>query len=134
MTAVESQANDTGLNVRFSMPRLLLHTEGLAVFAAAIFLYARYTDAPWWLFLVLLLTPDVAMLPYFISPRWGAVSYNVLHTYLAPIALIVTALLIGWNLGLALGLILLAHIGMDRTVGYGLKYGIAFKETHLGRV
>ena len=27
-----------------------------------------------------------------------------------------------------------AHIGMDRTVGYGLKYASAFKATHLQRV
>jgi hypothetical protein len=30
-------------------------------------------------------------------------------------------------------LIWLAHIGMDRTIGYGLKYPTAFKDTHLQR-
>jgi hypothetical protein len=28
----------------------------------------------------------------------------------------------------------LAQIGFDRLLGYGLKYGTAFKDTHLGRV
>ena len=40
----------------------------------------------------------------------------------------------GWPIGLQLALIWLAHIGMDRLVGYGLKYRGALKETHLGRV
>jgi hypothetical protein len=33
-----------------------------------------------------------------------------------------------------LALIWSAHIGIDRLLGYGLKYPTAFKETHLGRV
>jgi hypothetical protein len=28
----------------------------------------------------------------------------------------------------------LAHIGVDRAVGYGLKYPTGFKDTHLRRV
>jgi hypothetical protein len=33
-----------------------------------------------------------------------------------------------------LGLSVVRHIGMDRTIGYGLKYPTAFGDTHLGRV
>ena len=33
-----------------------------------------------------------------------------------------------------LALIWLVHIGVDRLVGYGLKYPTAFKDTHLQRV
>jgi hypothetical protein len=33
-----------------------------------------------------------------------------------------------------LGLIWLAHIGIDRALGYGLRYPDAFRETHLQRV
>jgi hypothetical protein len=43
-------------------------------------------------------------------------------------------LLGGNSLALSLALIWLAHIGMDRMVGYGLKYPTAFKDTHLSRV
>ena len=32
------------------------------------------------------------------------------------------------------GAILLAHVGMDRALGYGLKYPTHFKDTHLQRV
>jgi hypothetical protein len=31
-------------------------------------------------------------------------------------------------------LIWLAHIGMDRSLGYGLKLPTAFQDTHLGRI
>ena len=35
-------------------------------------------------------------------------------------------------LTLALGLLWLAHIGMDRLARYGLKYDTGFQHTHLG--
>jgi hypothetical protein len=43
------------------LPRLLLHAEGLAVFAAAIGLYFR-ADYQWWLLLALVLAPDLSMI------------------------------------------------------------------------
>jgi hypothetical protein len=43
---------------------------------------------------------------------------------------------VGWwqarPLVLALGLVWLAHIGVDRLLGYGLKYNDNFQHTHLG--
>ncbi len=35
---------------------------------------------------------------------------------------------------LAIGIILSSHIGMDRMIGYGLKYPTNFKDTHLNRI
>ena len=34
----------------------------------------------------------------------------------------------------AVGAILVAHSGMDRLAGYGLKYPGSFHDTHLGRI
>jgi hypothetical protein len=39
-----------------------------------------------------------------------------------------------WTTGVQLGLIWLAHIGIDRALGYGLRYPDAFNENHLQRV
>jgi hypothetical protein len=39
-----------------------------------------------------------------------------------------------WQVGLVIALIWLAHIGLDRALGYGLKLTTAFGETHLGRI
>ncbi|TME29762.1 MAG: DUF4260 family protein, partial [Chloroflexi bacterium] len=32
------------------------------------------------------------------------------------------------------GAILIAHIGIDRASGFGLKYATSFQDTHLGRI
>ena len=32
------------------------------------------------------------------------------------------------------GAVLIAHVGMDRAVGYGLKLPTSFQDTHLGRI
>jgi hypothetical protein len=56
-----------------ALPRLLLRTEGAAVFAAATVLYF-HGDHPWWLYLVLALAPDLSMLGYLGGARAGAVA------------------------------------------------------------
>jgi hypothetical protein len=58
----------------------------------------------------------------------------VVHTYTLPALLMALALATQWPLGVQLALIWFAHIGMDRTVGYGLKYPTEFKDSHLQRV
>ncbi|HTE67028.1 MAG TPA: DUF4260 family protein, partial [Candidatus Binatia bacterium] len=44
----------------------------------------------------------------------------------------------GWFVPLAwvalAGAIVFAHVGMDRTLGYGLKLPTDFRDTHLGRI
>lgn len=109
-------------------PKLLLHIEGLTVFIGAMALYA-HLGANGWLFLLLLLVPDVAMVGYLVTPKIGSLIYNLVHTYTLPLL----AVLAGQITLLPFTLIWLAHIGMDRTVGYGLKYPTSFKDTHLQR-
>jgi hypothetical protein len=113
-------------------PRALMQLEGLAMLAAATAAYAQ-TGQGWWLFALLLLVPDISMLGYLAGPRAGALTYNLGHTYLLPAGLVALGLWLAAPLATALGLIWLAHIGMDRAVGYGLKYPDAFTHTHLGR-
>jgi hypothetical protein len=103
------------------------------VLVAAVVLYfdAGY---PWWLFVVLLLAPDLGMIGYGFGERAGAATYDAAHLEALPLALAVGGHLRGSTLAVQLGLIWLAHIGMDRAVGYGLKYPTHFKDTHLQRV
>jgi hypothetical protein len=51
-----------------------------------------------------------------------------------PAALAVSALLLGANAELPIALIWINHIGIDRMLGYGLKYSNGFGWTHLGRL
>ena len=115
------------------LPRFLLHAEGLAVFVAAVGLYLR-ADYQWWLLLALALAPDLSMIGYAAGTRVGVAAYNTVHTYVLPVTLGFAGVLTESPTATKLALIWLAHIGIDRTLGYGLKYPTNFKDTHLQRV
>lgn len=115
------------------LPRLLLGLEGAAAAAAATVLYFD-GGHPWWLFVALALAPDAAMLGYLAGPRVGAAAYDAVHTYALPVALALVGVLAGSDGALAVALVWLVHIGVDRALGYGLKYPTGFKDTHLQRV
>lgn len=114
-------------------PKLLLRGEGLilALFALVSFYVLA---GPWWLFLVLILAPDLSMLGYLAGSRFGSITYNAAHTYIAPVALGALGLWQGAELLVLLALIWTTHIGFDRVIGYGLKYPTAFADTHLTRI
>ncbi len=114
-------------------PRVLLQIEGAAVFLLSLFLY-HFIEAGWVWFLVLFLWPDIFMLGYLVNVRLGASLYNLVHTEILPVVLGGFALSLHRTELLAFALIWLAHIGMDRMLGYGLKYPTFFKDTHLQRV
>ena len=51
-----------------------------------------------------------------------------------PMALMTTGFVTASPLVLSIAMIWLAHIGIDRALGYGLKYASGFGFTHLGRI
>ena len=113
--------------------RTLLRLEGLALFAGMTLLYAVWGGS-WWVYAILFLVPDLSFVAYLAGPRLGAVIYNAAHSYLAPMMLMVTGFAASEPLILSIAMIWLAHIGIDRALGYGLKYGAGFGFTHLGRI
>jgi uncharacterized protein DUF4260 len=115
------------------LPRVLLHAEGAAVAAAAIALYF-HAGYPWWLLVVLALAPDLAAIGYLAGPRAGAAAYDAAHTYVLPVILATVGVIADADLAVQIGLIWIVHIGVDRALGYGLKYPTGFKDTHLQRV
>jgi Domain of unknown function (DUF4260) len=108
-----------------------LRAEGFSVLALSVLLYWN-SESSWWIFLALLLTPDLSMLPYLINPKVGGASYNIFHSYFLPLALATSAIALGGTAMLPYLYIWIAHIGLDRFLGYGLKYPEAFGRTHLG--
>jgi hypothetical protein len=118
---------------RFLRPAALLRVEGIALLVLSVLLY-RVNGGSWLLFGVLLLTPDLSMLGYLAGTQVGAAIYNAFHTYAIPAAVGAFGMIFASPLMVAVALIWFAHIGMDRTVGYGLKYPSSFKDTHLQRV
>lgn len=115
------------------MTAWILRAEAVALFVAGVLLYLQLNGNALWL-LPLLLVPDLSMIGYVRGPRLGAITYNLAHNLAT--ALIVLA--VGWFAGIAPlalgGAILVAHVGMDRSLGYGLKLPTDFKDTHLGRI
>ncbi len=111
--------------------RSLLRAEGLAVFAAATLLYF-ISGGVWWVFALLLFAPDLSFFGYAGGNKAGAVIYNVAHTYIMPILLAGAGILFQIEFLTQFALIYFAHIGLDRSLGYGLKYASGFKHTHLG--
>jgi Domain of unknown function (DUF4260) len=101
-------------------PKRWLRLEAAVLLAGSLIAFST-THQPWWLIPLTLMLPDVVMAGYLGGTRLGAVSYNIAHTTPIPAAVIP----IGWwqdkPLILAVGLVWLARIGMDRTLGYGLK-------------
>jgi hypothetical protein len=73
------------------------------------------------------------MVGYLRDARLGAAVYNLGHTYALPAAMSLLGLAGHHPLTVALGLVWLGHIGMDRLAGYGLKYDTDFQHTHLGQ-
>jgi Domain of unknown function (DUF4260) len=116
-------------------PRALLRAEGAALGLGAVALYAAGGHS-WLAFAALFLAPDFGFAAYLAGPRVGATIYNALHWTAPALALALAAL--GWAApssgAFAVALIWLAHIGLDRALGYGLKYGSGFRDTHLGRL
>jgi Domain of unknown function (DUF4260) len=115
------------------VPRLGLRLEGLFVGVAAVTIY--FADGHrWWLFVALILAPDLSAVGYLRGPHVGALAYDLGHLYAWPVVLGLVGVLGDVRLATELALIWAAHIGIDRALGYGLKYPSGFKDTHLQRV
>jgi hypothetical protein len=113
--------------------RILLRLEGLTLFGGMVLLYWIWGGS-WWVFVILFLAPDLSFIAYLSDPKSGAIVYNAAHSYMAPVALLTTGFATGEPLTLSLAMIWLAHIGIDRALGYGMKYWTGFAFTHLWRI
>ncbi len=113
--------------------RGLLRLEGTVVLGVALAAYAQF-GAGWGVFALWLLAPDLSLLGYLAGPRVGAALYNAAHSYVGPVLLLALGVFATLPWAVAGGLIWLTHIGLDRALGYGLKYAAGFAFTHLGRI
>ena len=106
-----------------------------AILVVALALDMAVTDTPWWLVVVFLLGPDVALFLGIgrnlekgrLHPRAVPV-YNALHRYWGPAALALASFVLpeGW---LAAALAWAVHVSLDRAIGYGLRTPEGFQRT-----
>jgi hypothetical protein len=113
--------------------RTWLRLEGLAAFGAGLALFGA-SDGNWLFIIPLLLLPDVSVAGFVAGSRVGTFTYNLVHNWAPGLVILALAALLA-SPGLELvAAILIAHVGMDRAAGYGLKLPNSFKDTHLGRM
>lgn len=132
---MESNTTNSAANegkMAMSQPRIMLHLEGLAVLVGLIALYANISG-DWLLFIVLLFVPDISMVGYLANKSVGATVYNIGHFVGLPLALAGIGIAMNQSMPVAIALIWMAHIALDRAVGYGFKYPTDFKATHMHR-
>ncbi len=110
-----------------------LRAEGAATFAAGLAGFL-WLGVPWYAFPLLLLVPDISAIGYLRGPRFGAFVYNLIHDLATGVVVAGVGLALGSVPIAAAGAILVAHSGMDRMAGYGLKLPTSFKDTHMGRI
>jgi len=111
----------------------VLRLEGAVIMLAAVAAFEALGGS-WQWFAALFLLPDLSMFGYLRGPRIGAFIYNLAHTYVGP------AIFLGiWFVAqqvelLRVAAVWSAHIGLDRTLGFGLKDPTGFMHTHLQRI
>ena len=114
------------------MPRVMLRVEGLVLLSGTLIAFDAI-GAPWALFAMVYFVPDLALLAYVAGRRTGAFVYNLSHSSVGPAILAALSFFGVIPPAWPICLIWMAHIGMDRTLGLGLKYPTSIKDTHLGR-
>jgi hypothetical protein len=113
-------------------PDVLLRLEGLLSLGVGCVAYQRIYPGHWGAFALLFLVPDISLLGYLRSAGKGSAAfYNVVHSYVLPLALGLLAWSLGSLLTGQLALIWLSHISFDRCIGYGLKFPEVFRYTHI---
>jgi Domain of unknown function (DUF4260) len=120
-TAPAAPATVTSLAAPRSAVRAILRAEGLPILIAGAFV-------------PLLLAPDLSAIGYVRGTRLGSITYNLAHNLVTAGALLGLGLSLGIGWLAIAGSVAVAHIGMDRLAGYGLKYPTTFKDTYFQHV
>ncbi len=128
----EERVDEAFVGFATAAPLRWLRLEAAVVLIGSLVAYST-TGESWWLVLGIVL-PDVMIAGYLAGTHIGAVIYNLAHT--TPVPAVLIGLGWWWHEPLvgAIGLIWLAHIGLDRVLGFGLKYNDHFQHTHLGLI
>lgn len=119
--------------IKSNTMKQVLQLEELAQTALGIsVLYFLPFNFSWWLWIILFLSPDIAIVGYSINKKTGSIFYNIFHHKGLAIAIAVTGFLTDSYVLMLAGALMFAHSSFDRILGYGLKYYDDFKHTHLG--
>ena len=102
------------------MNRAFTRLEGLSFLVGGLILYRSLGGAWLWL-LPLLVLPDISLVGLLAGKRIGAILYNTFHTYVTPLAVLGIAYLLQQPWLILGSVVWVAHVGMDRALGYELR-------------
>jgi hypothetical protein len=111
--------------------KMWLQIEGLAAFVAGTIAYVTLGGDLIW-FVPALLLPDLSAIGYLRGPKVGALVYNLVHNGAFGLVILGAGVYLSSAPVMLAGTILVAHVGMDRFAGYGVKLMSGFHDTHLG--
>ena len=111
----------------------ILKLEEAAMFVLSIYALSLL-HVSWWIYLLILIAPDISFVGYAAGNKVGAVCYNFFHHKGVAIAIFLAGLMLKQEWLQITGIVLFGHSSMDRMLGYGLKLSQGFKHTHLGMI
>lgn len=107
--------------------------EGLMVFAGATAAFYAISGTVL-MYGLFILSFDLSWIGYAKDKKLGAITYNAVHNYGSALVFTLLMFAINQDFLTQLGVLWVAHVGMDRAFGYGLKKSSDFTHTHLGKV
>jgi hypothetical protein len=111
----------------------ILKLEEAAMFVLSVYGISLFHGS-WWVYLLILIAPDISLMGYIAGNKIGAICYNLFHHKGVAIAIFLTGFVLKDEWAQIIGIILFGHSSMDRMLGYGLKLSQRFKYTHLGMI
>lgn len=115
------------------LPILYQRIEATAGILTCLYFYA-HLHYNWLWFIVLWISIDLFMIGYAKNNKLGAHVYNIGHSLTVPLVILVGGTISSTDWLVAGSIIWLAHITIDRMLGYGLKNDTGFTDTHLGKI
>lgn len=115
------------------LPIIFQRLEGVAV-AVAVSIFFFATGGNVLIFIVTLLAVDVFMIGYFFDKKLGAFIYNLGHSYILSVLLLLVSYMDKSGFMADVSLVWIVHIAIDRAFGFGLKHTTGFYDTHLGKI
>jgi len=111
----------------------ILKLEELLMFVLSMYALTLF-HVNWWVYLLVLIAPDISFTGYAVGNKVGAVCYNLFHHKGVAIAIFLAGFIWRDEWLQITGIVLFGHSSMDRMLGYGLKLNQGFKYTHLGMI
>ena len=115
------------------LPVVFQRLEGLVV-ALSVSIFYFISGGNILLFIITILAIDVFMVGYLLDKKIGALVYNLGHSYILSVLLLLFSYIDQSGVMADISLVWIIHIAIDRAFGFGLKHTTGFSDTHLGKI